>query len=409
MLQNTLQSFALAFQNIRTNLFHTVLSVLGIVIGVAALVATFSLIDGLEKFAREQISAKTSVNTIVVSTETSRSINGVSVRKDSYQIIDYDRFSRLKSQVPMIRKGMLENSFSKEIKVTSVDTAIGAIIRGNSESPLKDSLLVGGRNFLPEAFSSKLKEAVINERLAKIITGTEQPADALGKKFQVLDQEVQIVGVAKSPSKEMPPTAVIPISLLSASVLKTHPPDLSVEIGKTEEVAAAKDQIKAWLKQEFGDKNDDFQVIGQDFWADQTRMGFAIFRVVMGLIIGLSVLVGGVGVMNVLLISVTERTAEIGLRKAMGAKKGDIRRLFLAESITVSAFGSLLGLIVGSAFAMAAIPIIRFFVDVPFTAVLTWNTFFIICLVAIFVGILFGTYPAVKAARLDPVEALRRE
>ena len=129
----------------------------------------------------------------------------------------------------------------------------------------------------------------------------------------------------------------------------------------------------------------------------------------MGLIIGLSVLVGGVGVMNVLLISVNERTAEIGLRKAVGAKKGDIRRLFLAESITVSAFGSLVGLVLGAGFAMAAIPIIRFFADVPFSAVLTWNTFFIIASVAILIGVIFGTYPAIKAAKLDPVEALRRE
>jgi ABC-type antimicrobial peptide transport system permease subunit len=84
-------------------------------------------------------------------------------------------------------------------------------------------------------------------------------------------------------------------------------------------------------------------------------------------------------------------------------------RLFLAESITVSAFGSLVGLLLGAGFAMAAIPIIRFFADVPFSAVLTWNTFFIIASVAILIGMIFGTYPAIKAAKLDPVEALRRE
>lgn len=217
-----------------------------------------------------------------------------------------------------------------------------------------------------------------------------------------------VIGVAKSRKNDAPPLAFIPISLLSNDDLFRSPPRMLLEAARTEDVPRLKEQAQAWLKREFGEQSSDFQVISQDFWVDEAAKGFLIFRIVMGLIIGISVVVGGVGVMNVLLISVTERTAEIGLRKAVGAKKGDIRRQFLAESITVSAFGSLIGLLVGAAFAMAAMPVIRLFADVPFNAVLTWNTFFIICAVAILVGVIFGTYPAVKAARLDPVEALRR-
>jgi putative ABC transport system permease protein len=197
--------------------------------------------------------------------------------------------------------------------------------------------------------------------------------------------------------------------LLSAADLRRSPPSMIIEVAKTEDVPRVKEQVQAWINTEYGAQNNDFKVFSRDFWIDQTAKGFLLFRVIMGMIIGISVVVGGVGVMNVLLISVNERTAEIGLRKAVGAKKGDIRRLFLAESITVSAFGSMVGLLFGAGFAMLAIPVIRFFADVPFSAVLTWNTFFIICVVAVFVGIIFGTYPAVKAARLDPVEALRRE
>jgi putative ABC transport system permease protein len=232
---------------------------------------------------------------------------------------------------------------------------------------------------------------------------------AIGKSIQVLGKDLKIVGVARSSQADNPPIIVMPISLLSPSDLHRSPPSMLIEAYKTEEVPLLKSQLETWIKQEFGAQSSDFTVRSQDFWIDQASKGFLIFRIVMGLIIGLSVMVGGVGVMNVLLISVNERTAEIGLRKAVGAKKSDIRRLFLAESITVSAFGSLVGLFVGAGFAMAAIPIIRFFAEVPFTAAFTWNTFFIICGVAVLIGILFGTYPAIKAARLDPVEALRRE
>ncbi|HAD13102.1 MAG TPA: macrolide ABC transporter permease, partial [Saprospirales bacterium] len=187
--------------------------------------------------------------------------------------------------------------------------------------------------------------------------------------------------------------------------LHRSPPTLLFEVGKTEEVPLLKTEVEQWLKREYPEQQSDFTVVSQDFWIDQTAKGFLIFRIIMGLIIGISVVVGGVGVMNVLLISVNERTPEIGLRKAVGAKKGDIRRLFLAESITVSAFGSMVGLLLGAGFALAAIPIIRFFADVPFSAVLTWNTFLIICIVAVIIGIIFGTYPAMKAAKMDPVEA----
>ncbi|MBP6813186.1 MAG: ABC transporter permease [Saprospiraceae bacterium] len=409
MLRNTLQSFALAFQNIRTNLFHTFLSVLGIVIGVAALVATFSLIDGLEKFAREQISSQTSVNAILVSTETDKTINNLSVRKDTFQVIDFDHYTQFKANAPLVTRSVLSNSFNREIKVEGKNDTIGAMIRCVAENPWGDTIITHGQNFPATAFSGKEQVAVVNTQLAKLITGSDDPSQAPGKIFSVLGHNLRVVGVAKSKKEETPPSAFIPISLLSSEDLHRSPPTMLLEVAKTEDVPLVKTQVEAWVKQEYGGQTQDFSIQSQDFWVDQTAKGFLIFRIVMGLIIGLSVVVGGVGVMNVLLISVNERTAEIGLRKAVGAKKGDIHRLFLAESITVSAFGSFVGLVLGAGFAMAAIPIIRFFADVPFSAALTWNTFFIICVVAIFIGILFGTYPAVKAARLDPVEALRRE
>lgn len=409
MLRNTLQSFALAFQNIRSNLFHTFLSVLGIVIGVAALVATFSLIDGLEKFARERIASKTSVNALFVSTETDKFINNLAVRKDSFQVLDYAHYARLRANAPLVIKGNLENSFNREIKVEGKDSTIGAIIHCFGETPLEDSTIINGQNLPVSAFSGREAVAVINKQLAKLITGSDNTGQAVGKVFQALEYRLRVIGVTKDGNREAPPEVFMPISLLSNTDLQRSPPAMLLGVAKTEEVPPLKEQVIAWVKSEYGEHNQDFKVQSQDFWINQTAQGFLIFRIVMGLIIGLSVVVGGVGVMNVLLISVTERTAEIGLRKAVGAKKGDIHRLFLAESITVSAFGSLIGLIFGAGFAMAAIPIIRFFADVPFSAVLTWNTFFVICLVAIFIGIIFGTYPAVKAARLDPVEALRRE
>jgi putative ABC transport system permease protein len=409
MLRNTLQSFGLAFQNIRSNLFHTLLSVLGIVIGVAALVATFSLIDGLEAFARKQISNNTSLNAIVVETETDKVINNLPVRKDTFRVIGYEQYTRLRANLKGVARANLDNSFNREIHLPGRDTGIGAVIRCMAETPWGDTILEHGRLFSAGAFSERRPEAMVNAALARLIAGAEHPEQAIGQSLSVLGHTLRIEGIFKSARAEAPPTLCMPISLLSDADLHRSTPTLMVEVEKTEDVPAFKTQIQTWIDTEYGAQKDDFKVFSRDFWVDQTAKGFLIFRIIMGLIIGISVVVGGVGVMNVLLISVNERTAEIGLRKAVGAKKGDIRRLFLAESITVAAFGSFVGLLVGAGFAMAVIPIIRFFAEVPFSAVLTWNTFFIICGVAVLVGILFGTWPAIKAARLDPVEALRRE
>jgi putative ABC transport system permease protein len=142
---------------------------------------------------------------------------------------------------------------------------------------------------------------------------------------------------------------------------------------------------------------------------EQAAKGFKLFRIIMGLIVGISVLVGGIGVMNVLLISVTERTSEIGVRKAVGANKRDIILQFLSESITISLFGSLLGLVVGILGTMIIVPIVKSLTGVPFQAAYTLNTLVVISILAVVIGIVFGTYPAMRAARLDPVEAIRRE
>lgn len=408
--KNIFVSFSLAQQNIRSRLFHTLLSVLGIVIGVAALVAILSLIDGMEKYAREQITNTTDLRSIYINPEPYEQTNNVWLKKDSYAYLDYDRFKQFSASLPLPAKSNLQLKQSNAVRVTGRNQPIGARTVGvASPYPTRSKIAYG--NFFSDAdVAEHRRVAYVNDFFARQVVGTGSPKSLLGKTFSFKDKELKIIGVlaAEKPASKVA-EVFLPITLFSAEEIKDQPPFCIVEADEVTAVPALKAHIEKWLKQQFKTQSTDFRIYTDEMRVSQASQGFLLFRVVMGLIVGISVVVGGIGVMNVLLISVTERTVEIGVRKAMGAKRRDILLQFLAESITVSLFGSFMGLVLGVLATLVIIPVIKAMTEVPFQAAYTLNTFLIIAAVAIVVGLVFGTYPAMRAARLDPVEAMRRE
>ena len=409
MLKNTILSFRLAIENIRSNLFHTFLSVLGIVIGVAALVAILSLIDGLEQFAKGEITKTTSLNTIVISTEKFRSVGDVRVKKDSAAWLNYSAYAQLVRDLPNISKTGLATRFTTELQVDGAAAPAGAMLHAVTAEPLASTQLLSGRQLSADDVAQNRSVALINQDLVKQVFNHQRYAELPGKVLRFKGRAMTIAGVIKTPNQQPAPVVIIPITALKPTELQQYPPECSVEAVSVEHIAALKETIGARLKTLYPGKAADFILFTNEYRVTQTAQGFRMFRIVMGLIVGISILVGGIGVMNVLLIAVTERTTEIGIRKALGASRRAILRQFLAESITVSAFGSFLGLLVGVLATWVIVPVVKAITELPLQAVYTWNTFFVIAFIAIFVGIIFGTYPAVKAAKLDPVDAIRHE
>lgn len=405
MIRRTVQSFFLAFQNIRSNFFHTFLSVLGIVIGVGALVSILSLIDGMEEFAKNQIATTTSLNMISVSTNPFIKKDGITVRKDSVTLIDFDQYQSIQSR---LSKPASVYIFQREARIISVEgdtSSVAAQI--TSVAGLKPDSLLAGRSLTPHDLSDKKTVTVLTESLAKALAGGGKIETLLGKEIKINGHKLTVVGIIQlkfAPGSEL----FMPFTLVDLTGLKRNLAQMVVEADHIEDVNALKRDIESYLMKQFGAKHD-FTVATNSLRVKQAEQGFFLFRVIMGLIVGISVVVGGIGVMNVLLISVTERTTEIGIRKAVGASNRDIVLLFLSESITVSAFGSLLGLIFGVLFTMAVIPIVKAITKIPFQANYTVNTLLIISVIAVVVGIIFGTYPAIRASRLDPVDAIRHE
>ena len=403
MIGKILTPFRLAFDNIRTNLLHTILSILGIVIGVGALVAILSMIDGMEKFANEQISANTPFNSILIQTNTHKRVNGIRLKKDTISYLDYENYSQMLSDLSKPAKGVLKNREAIETRTPGSNSTIPAIIWSTTWPSKPDMSMLEGEVFDMEPDSSL--RMIVNRNFSEELQKIDSVQPVLGREITVRARTFEVMGIVEDQSKQ--PEAYIPITLKSEEEYEEAPPGCIIEVEEITDVPKLEEEINQWLDARYPEES--FQVVTNSFRVKQLNQGMLLFKIIMGLITGLSVLVGGIGVMNVLLISVTERTTEIGIRKAAGAKRRDIVFLFLAESVTISGFGSILGVILGIVVTLIAVPVIRHFTELPFSAHYTLNTMMVIAVLAVLVGVIFGTYPAMRASRLDPVEAIRRE
>ena len=412
-----INSIRMALLNVKSRIFHTFLSILGIVIGVAALVGTLSLIDGMEKFARGQISETTSMQSIGIRPKTSKSVNGLSIKKEKYAYLTFDNYQELISMLQsQIEFAYMNSNHVEEINfLNSTDSLqtlaelIGQAGLGLDTEEKRNEIY--GRVISDEDLKGSAKVCLINAQLADVLIADSKASrqSLIGRKIETKVGELEIIGVGKEKKERSKPRLIFPITLLPETSLQQAPASFFVKINDVQKVLSAKEQIDTWLTEKYPNNKADFQVFSYEYRLKQAEKGFLIFRIVMGMIVGLSVLVGGIGVMNVMLISVNERTTEIGISKALGAKRRDIFIQFLSESVTISGLGSILGVIVGILATMAFVPIIRSIAKVPFYADYTVNTLLIIGVIALLIGVIFGTYPALRASKLSPVEAMRRE
>lgn len=398
-MNSFMTSLGYALYNIRSHFFHTLLSVLGIIIGVAALIAMLSMIDGLEKYANEQINQTTSIKVIEISSQRTERIDGVMIQKTNPLRIDETFHQKIVSLVPEMERSFLLASTNRSIGYDTMQTA-GMVHFATTGYLEKYEWIIGES-------SSDSKGVVINSFLAKKIFGDgDIYQKALGKSIVVGGASIQIDGIVKSPAEMA--EVIMPFHLNKEFHAAELFPFVVIEAKTVEDIVPIKEKLHAWvMESEFPENS--LQIISQDFRVGQAAKGFQLFRLIMGMIIGISVLVGGVGVMNVLLISVTQRTHEIGLRKAVGAKKKDIYVQFLTEALVISVFGTLVGVSFGVLFTLGISPLIHHLMEIKFFPEFTAGSLFTVALISLVIGIVFGTFPAVKASRLDPIEALRRE
>jgi putative ABC transport system permease protein len=182
-----------------------------------------------------------------------------------------------------------------------------------------------------------------------------------------------------------------------------------LKVPTVESVVPARTRVEAWLASRYGAWKEKIGIGTHTGRVEQAQQGILIFKLLMGALTGISLIVGGIGIMNVLLASVVERTREIGIRKAAGAQQRHILTQFLAESVTISGAGSLIGIGLGVAAAFSVTALMRSIAKAQIYAGFSLSTFLVGVFASVIVGLVFGLYPALRAAKLSPIEAIHHE
>ena len=409
-----LESARVGADSLRTNPTRTTLSTTGVIIGVASLVAAFSITDGVDVWARALIARESSVQDVSITPRTSTVVAGRTVPISGYPVLTAEDAERAKLEVPGVAQYAL--TLTGNAPVEFLDRRATALLTLSTAS-LADFTTIqvlAGRFFTQTEVSHSAPVIVLGHRLAEELAGGRDALWLIGRAIKVSGRRREVVGVLSPPPVGPEPdlTAFAPIrggeSLLEPS-REVRLPTLRLKAHSIEAVDSLRTQVLNWLAEQYGTRVDKLNVEVGTERLENTRQAMLLTKLLLGLLAGLILAVGGIGIMNVLLAAVAERTREIGIRKAVGARRADIQTQFLVESVTVTGAGSVIGFIVGIVLAQAGTAVFRLWAHAPIYPVLHVSTGVIAAGSAIMVGLVFGTYPARRAAELAPVDAIARE
>ena len=406
-------SFRVGVQTLRFNPLRTVLSTLGVVIGVASLVAVLAIGDGAEAFARDQIARTTDLQTLLVQPTTEDRIDGVRIPRATWPIFGLADADALAAALGA--RGTVSASVTGSARVTPASggpprAAVVMGVTAGAQGGLHPQFAAG--RFVSESeVRSGAMVAVVSSALAAAA------GVGLGDIVRLEERGFRVIGVLAPPAgrpASSAMTVIVPFSAADSAMAPAASPrarELVVRVGDVEGVSQAKGAVERWAAARFGpDWGSRLSIAASSTMRlDQARQAIMVFKMVMGAFAGISLVVGGLGIMNVLLAAVTERTREIGIRKATGARQRDILVQFLSESVAITGAGSVLGVLLGLAGAFGVTAAIRASSNAPVYAALSWETIVVAATVSVIVGLAFGTFPALRAARLSPIAAIRHE
>ena len=405
----SLQSLFAAFDNLGANPLRTLLSTLGVVIGVASLVAILALSDGLERFGREQISRTTDLHSLMVQPRQHDVANGVRVRRRDVPTLRASDAAALRTRLAGTADVALFVLGSARAAVpgdTAEHIALVAATGPEAESQLPEGL-AAGRYLTAEDVATGARVVVVSRGVADWYGAA--PETLPGRTLELDGVAYEVIGVdAREGGSAQQLQVPLGEAVRGELESRDRAAGLAIRAHRVEDVEAVRAETESWLAARFGGAGR-FTIQSRKAMAAQARQGMLVFKLVMGAIAGISLLVGGIGIMNILLANVAERTREIGIRKATGARQRHVLLQFLAEAVIISGVGSVIGVVLGLIGAAMISVVIQRVTEAPIFMAFTWQSVAVAAGAALMVGLAFGTYPARRAARLSPIEAIRHE
>ena len=404
---NLSESLLTALDSLRSNKLRAALTMLGVIIGVAAVIALLSIGNGVSASINDQINA-IGTNLILISTDPDNS--------DGYPALTLSDVDALSDPLRAPDVADVAASAGGNFAVTAGGNSSRSSISGVTANYFRVNNLddiAAGDVLTENDIDTQARVAVLGWQVAEDLFPDSY---AVGQSVKINGASYEVVGVLAQSGSAFggnDTTVFVPISTAQSRLVTNRTrsgqkavDSIIAQAASNERNEAALEQIAAVLREEHRiayAAEDDFQLLSQSDLLDTAGQITGVLTAFLGAVAGISLLVGGIGIMNIMLVSVTERTREIGIRKAVGALRRDILLQFLLESVVLSLIGGIAGILLGWAIAAVAGRAIDLSVTLQLGTVLLATGF------ATAVGLVFGIYPAWRAARLRPIEALRYE
>jgi putative ABC transport system permease protein len=401
-----LPTLKIAFRGLRVNKMRSALTMLGIIIGVAAVITMLAVGEGAKQSLAQSIASLGSNMILVIPGSTTSggarmgTGNTTTLVPEDAQALTSE--SAIESAAPLVRgTGQVvfqDRNWSTSIIGTTEDYEF-----------VREWPVSKGRFIIKQDVDGRTKNCLVGQTVVDEIFGDEDP---IGKIIRIKQVPFTVVGVlekkGQSPSgQDQDDTVLVPLSTAMSRLFGITSVHAIMVKGKSnDQMDRAVDQVTALLRQRHKiteGEDDDFSVRNLSEMLATAEAQTRIMAILLGSVASVSLLVGGIGIMNIMLVSVTERTREIGIRMAVGAKEKDILLQFLVEAVVLSLIGGIIGIMLGVGLSTAVAMFSQFKTSVSLYSVLLSFLF------SAAVGIFFGFYPAKKAAGMDPISALRYE
>jgi putative ABC transport system permease protein len=407
---NIPSTFKISFRALRVNKMRSALTMLGIIIGVGAVIAMVAVGTGASRQIAAQISSMGSNLLIILPGATTA--GGVRMGAGTQSTLTLGDAEAIQKECPAV--AFVAPTLGGVAQVASGHLNWSTGVSGTTADMLevRDWDLTGGRPFTQQDVKSATKVALLGQTVVDNLFGDQDP---VGKMIRIKNVPFTVIGVLapkgqSAQGQDQDDTILIPVTTAQKKLFGTQFPGMvriiMVKAKSAEDLPAAEEQITELLRQRhrIGQKQDnDFTVRNLTQLMQAREESTKVMTLLLGAIASVSLLVGGIGIMNIMLVSVTERTREIGIRMAIGAKTWDIRLQFIIEAITLSLIGGIIGIFLGVAASLVLSSVSGWpTVISPLSILLSFGF-------SGMVGIFFGFYPAYKASLLNPIDALRYE